>query len=342
MPVGWSPDVEELVKTVKDDTPEYVECVEVSKYLYGELGKIYKVDNWNHSGNDFWLVGTTSGSTARDRFKPSTKKAYDAQFNNNNNFIVGKWYRVKSGYKKFHHLKNDQFYYSEDIYNDKFNSYPNGDYTYINVCKYELLTDLTEIQPYLPDNHPDKINKEMTIEEIQEECKRRFPIGCTFINTEGIEHVLKNDETVYQIALKTMIFASSKLGCLYNNGKYAELVSESETNTETNFKIGDIVTVIQNTQDKGKTGIILEIHDCDNDYWNISGMKHPYNNNQIRLATKEEINNYYSLNSVISLSEGTNTTVITYPTIEKKPLIDNVQSINVNLRTKKLNNKLKF
>jgi hypothetical protein len=30
------------------------------------------------------------------------------------------------------------------------------------------------------------------------------------------------------------------------------------------------------------------------------------------------------------------------PEINKKPLIDNVQSINVNLRTKKLNNKLKF
>jgi hypothetical protein len=338
MPEGWSPDVEELVAS----TPEYVECIKVLKGGYGELGKIYKVNNWNYSVSDCWLEGTWSDSTAKNRFKPSTKEAYDAQFNNNNNFIVGKWYKYNGWYIKYKETDEKGIFRSSEEINN-YNNYFKGVGQFGNADSSKvLLEDLSEIQPYLPDNHPDKINKEMTIEEIQEECKRRFPFGCTFISTEGIKQVLKNDERVYEIALKTMIFASYGLGCLYNDGKYAELVSENEVNTETNFKIGDIVTVIQNTQDKGKTGIILKVDDCSKDYWNISGMEHPYNNDQIRLATKEEINNYYSLSSVISVSEGTNTTVITYPTIEKKPLIDNVQSINVNLRTKKLNNKLKF
>jgi len=280
MPEGWSPDVEEpvtmfedLIIYKEDIIPEYVECVKVLKNGYGELGKIYKVKNWNHSDIDCWLEGTTSGCASKSRFKPSTKEAYDAQINNNN-FIVGKWYRVNSGYKKFHHLKGNKFYYSEDIYNDKFNTYPILDYAYIDAYKYELLTDLTEIQPYLPDNHPDKINKEMTIEEIQEECKRRFP-------------------------------------------------------------------------------------NSDKNYWDISGMNHPYNNDQIRLATKEEItsisnvitlsktdhNNYYHNTGMMPVNSGFHKTTITScisQGINEKPLIDNVQSINVNLRTKKLNNKLKF
>jgi hypothetical protein len=355
MPEGWSPDVEEPVTTVKNNIPEYVECVQVLKNGYGELGKIYKVDNWNHSDSDCMLVGTTSGSTSRNRFKPSTKEAYDAQFNNNNNFIVGKWYKYNGWYIKYKETGEKGIFRSSEeinIYNNYFKGV--GQFGNADSSKV-LLKDLTEIQPYLPDNHPDKINKEMTIEEIQEECKRRFPLGCTFINTEGIEHVLKNDETVYQIALKTMIFASSKLGCLYDNGKYAELVSENKVNTETNFKIGDIVTVIQNTLENGKTGMILKVDNCSKDYWNISGMEHPYNNDQIRLATKEEINSISTLSTtdydnyhnteimpVISGFNSITTISCISPEIIKKPLIDNVQSINVNLRTKKLNNKLKF
>ena len=70
---------EEATKTFN---PEYVECIkeETDNYFYGRLGKIYKVSNWFHSINDCMLEGTTSGSTDRKRFKPSTKEAYNAQF----------------------------------------------------------------------------------------------------------------------------------------------------------------------------------------------------------------------------------------------------------------------
>ena len=70
-----------IMKKQEDKIPEYVECVEEQPQHnhYGELGKIYKVLDWNCSITDCLLVGTTSGSTAKERFKPSTKEAYEAQ-----------------------------------------------------------------------------------------------------------------------------------------------------------------------------------------------------------------------------------------------------------------------
>lgn len=70
-----------IMKNQEEKIPEYVECVEEQPQYnnYGELGKIYKVLDWNCSITDCMLVGTTSGSTSKKRFKPSTKEAYEAQ-----------------------------------------------------------------------------------------------------------------------------------------------------------------------------------------------------------------------------------------------------------------------
>ena len=70
-----------IMKNQEDKIPEYVECIEEQPQHnnYGELGKIYKVLDWNCSITDCMLVGTTSGSTSKKRFKPSTKEAYEAQ-----------------------------------------------------------------------------------------------------------------------------------------------------------------------------------------------------------------------------------------------------------------------
>ena len=70
-----------IMKNQKEKIPEYVECIKENPHynVYGELGKIYKVLDWNSSITDCMLKGTTSGSTDKTRFKPSTKEAYDAQ-----------------------------------------------------------------------------------------------------------------------------------------------------------------------------------------------------------------------------------------------------------------------
>lgn len=78
--------------------------------------------------------------------------------------------------------------------------------------------DVTELQ-----------KKELSMEKIQEECKKRFPIGCTYISTNKQSEVLKDDSYTYSIIGK-QIWAHSGGGCLYENGEWAELVSLPEEN----------------------------------------------------------------------------------------------------------------
>ena len=70
--------------------------------------------------------------------------------------------------------------------------------------------------------------KSVDMKAIQEECKKRFPIGCTFKVDGGITDTLKQDNTVYVI-YENMIYAHSAAGCLYEDGKWATLVSIPDT-----------------------------------------------------------------------------------------------------------------
>ena len=116
--------------------------------------------------------------------------------------------------------------------------------------------------------------KEIDMKLIQEECKRRFPIGCKFKGVNNTyESVLRDGCATYSIHKDSQIYAHSGAGCLYDNGVYAELVSLPETQTD------------------------------------------------------------YPLYATVGDPLPTSTT---------KPLIENVQSINITLRTKKQINKLKF
>ena len=66
--------------------------------------------------------------------------------------------------------------------------------------------------------------KSIDMIEIQEEAKRRFLIGCKFKCIIGHEYTLKLDTTVYKINGNS-IYASDGHGCLYKDGKWAELIS---------------------------------------------------------------------------------------------------------------------
>ena len=81
--------------------------------------------------------------------------------------------------------------------------------------------DVTELQ-----------KKELSMKEIQEECKKKFPIGCTYLTPDESTYVLKDDSYTYYIVGQT-IWAHSGGGLLYADGKYATLVSlPEETITE--------------------------------------------------------------------------------------------------------------
>lgn len=68
----------------------------------------------------------------------------------------------------------------------------------------------------------------MTIEEAQEECKRRFPIGCKYktipyADSKSLIYTLKVDSYTYRIS-GNMVYAHQGACCLYDNGVFAELV----------------------------------------------------------------------------------------------------------------------
>lgn len=71
-------------------------------------------------------------------------------------FEVGKWYKYEHGYKKFKKLIAKRFYYSEDIYKDRWGKYSSDNINFASGHEFTLLTDLSEIQQYLPDGHVDK------------------------------------------------------------------------------------------------------------------------------------------------------------------------------------------
>lgn len=63
--------------------------------------------------------------------------------------------------------------------------------------------------------------------KIQEEAKKRFPIGCEFINTIGNKYILEKDDFTYKI-VDDCIYANNGKGCLYQNGEWATLVEKKK------------------------------------------------------------------------------------------------------------------
>jgi len=145
-------------------------------------------------------------------------------------FIVGKWYKnIGScqdyiapfvGIEDSRWLSNNKRGY---IWN---NVYETDSAKYISSnFENATLVDIQEIQEFLPQDHPDK---QLDIKQIQEECKKRFPIGCKFkCAGSSIIYTLNEKEDTYEI-LEENIDAGFGQGFLYYKGKYAELIETPE------------------------------------------------------------------------------------------------------------------
>lgn len=191
--------------------------------------------------------------------------------------------------------------------------------------------DYTEItfeqfkQHVLKESPVVETTKEIDMKAIQKEAKKRFPIGCEFINTSGNgPFTLKEDEATYDI-YGMNIWAHYSVGSLYEDGKWATLVSLPETKEEEsipeyveciNRKIGFTVGKIYNwpnpTDDDRDIRMLIE----------FDGYFKP--------STKEAYEAQFTKQEPIYTYVGD-----PLPTIKTKPLIEDVQSVSVNLRTKK-------
>lgn len=96
---------------------------------------------------------------------------------------------------------------------------------------------------------------DVDMKAIQEEAKRRFPIGCKFIPADSDKtHTLIEDEYTYEIHGK-YIWAHNGYGHLYENGKWATLVSFPSDISEpekTCFQKGDYIVTLINHGNCGK------------------------------------------------------------------------------------------
>jgi len=97
-----------------------------------------------------------------------------------------------------------------------------------------------------PDEIPLK-QTTMSMQEIQQICKEKYPIGCKYkcVNLNS-EYILLQDDCTYTI-FNNEIWASYGKGCLYSNGKYAELISLPKS--DWNPQIGDHVIIISPTEE---------------------------------------------------------------------------------------------
>lgn len=142
----------------EEPIPEYVECTNWAGITY-KIGKIYKVSELTKHISPF--------TSHKHCFTPSTKEAYDLQ--NKPKFEVGKWYKIEA-YKAYFKFKSITTAYGFDNVS-YFDCIWNGGTLKSNnsICNTQatnsavLLTDLSEIQPFLPDGHPDKIVKEFVL-----------------------------------------------------------------------------------------------------------------------------------------------------------------------------------
>lgn len=172
------------------------------------------------------------------------------------NYTKGKWYGRKGWSSKNDFVKliqawDGQVHFAECINNGKHENRGN-DYWSFSSKNPLFEADMSIVSPLLPDGHPDKIvaeehkqEEKIDMQAIQEEAKRKFPIGCKFIPVgDTTTYTLIEDNYTYGI-VGNFIHAQGMCGCLYAGKEWATLVSLPETKEKQKFKVGDKVRIIQ-------------------------------------------------------------------------------------------------
>ncbi len=73
----------------------------------------------------------------------------------------------------------------------------------------------------------------MDINEILDYCKREYPSGTVYVSVgdnDNVRYTVRR--TSFSIANESTIYAEYSKGVLYNNGKYAKIISKKFQNYE--------------------------------------------------------------------------------------------------------------
>jgi flagellar motor protein MotB len=216
--------------------PRYYKCIKVGEPHIFTLNKIYDFESGIvDDGHKHSKLEIAHLKDYGNEFELSTKEEFDKQ-NNKTEFIVGKWYKFSSysentnvNYAKLKELDN-AFTASDWIINKIYEG--TAKWSLDHIFNPVLLTDLSEIQEYLPDNHPDKQNNILNIDKILEEAKLKYPIGTQFQPAHVISglNVVTAEDYYWENDRKDSILVTSDslkenwTGCLYKNGKWATIM----------------------------------------------------------------------------------------------------------------------
>lgn len=186
-------------------------------------------------------------------------------------------------------------------------------------------------------------SKEIDMKDIQEEAKKRFPIGCKFIPVDGDNtYTLIEDDCTYTINCYS-IWAHSIHGSLYANGKWATLVSLPETTKEMFYERlveGEIYIYDGSQISTYPEGPSISIHGYNytsNPKWTwCLPITHATEEQKALLRGEiEKRTKKAKPMSQLWMSDPIVEERINTPSIKKETFIDNVQSVDIMLRTKK-------
>ena len=146
---------------------------------------------------------------------------------------IGKWYELDDTgyYFKYNGLKKDNVVGASEYITDKGTFVKlNGQFGSLGSRTFQLLTDLSEIQEFLPDGHPDKLNVPILLNESHVGKHVSFTYGrityenCYVVKEFGSIYILNNtqsnndgysDKTVYKYSLKFGTFKEAN-DCCFN------------------------------------------------------------------------------------------------------------------------------
>lgn len=165
-----------------------------------------------------------------------------------NEWEVGKWYRLGEWISKFISIKEGYQFYGERI-NIQSKFYDNKGWLSLKKYTPELITDLSEIQQYLPEDHPDKIreykalpfpDKDYFEAEVIEDINpdNLNPKGnCPFI-PKGTKTWFSNLDCIVHISKKSSrtIHPENNRWCANIPANYFKVIEKTEE-----FKVGDWV-----------------------------------------------------------------------------------------------------
>lgn len=273
---------EEAMKTF---IPEYVECIsltypDMKDINFGEIGRIYKVSNYNYSISDM-KINEHILSVGKERFKPSTKEAYDAQFvvkepefvlpekwaiiiTNKNKDIVNK-YRKSI-------FNNSNISCNLNVNNVHLSDRYDGTYYHYNKYYFKEHTHCEEItteqfkQYVLKENTTTIEKPKVVFEEPKDKVLRAYHSGIVTVEcAEGGIYKIGDKITVFthNSPNKGKVFTIEKFRWSKDKSKICaiteihkpngiglnliELYVEPKVKVTHNFKIGDKISIVYDT-----------------------------------------------------------------------------------------------